>query len=78
MFNDDQWTEILENLEQLEAVNAGLDGLTATVGTLQESLQDIEFVLGDVEELKGATIIGTLKTIVAMIENLQKNLPAKE
>lgn len=73
-----QWEAVLRNLEKFEAVNAGLDGLASNVKVLQSSLDEIEEVIGDTGELKGATIVGTLNMLVAMIEQLQNTVSEKE
>lgn len=76
--DEEKWSAVLNNLDKLEAVNAGLVGLTNTVGSLQTTLGCIEEAVGDTDLLKGATIVGTLNVIIAMIENIQKTLPTKD
>ena len=73
----EKWDSILKNLERLEGVNSGLFGLSIKVGALQDALTNIEGIVGDLNELKGATIVGTLNMLVAMIESIQRTIQAK-
>ncbi len=73
-----QWDDLVNNLGRLEAMNAGLDGVSTTVSRLQRALTNVEKTVGDVSDLRGATIAGTLNMIVAMIEDLQKRVLSRE
>lgn len=73
-----QWDDLVNNLGRLEAMNAGLDGVSSTVSRLQKALNSVEKTVGDVSDLRGATIAGTLNMIVAMIEDLQKRVLSRE